>query len=139
MLVLACWRHTRYLTSNKLTTKKLSEIQLKLRVMINWQEGRFLAGSKWIRVASKLYGVNDTLIIFVFVLYFTVLYCFVLYCIVLFCIALYCIELYCIALYCFVLYCIVFYCFVLWFFCISFIFLLRICVQTCMRVVYEEV
>ena len=34
-------------------------------------------------VASKLYGVNATIIIFVFVLYCIVLYCIVLYCIVL--------------------------------------------------------
>ena len=33
-------------------------------------------------VASKLYGVNATIIIFVFVLYCIVLYCIVLYCIV---------------------------------------------------------
>ena len=48
-------------------------------------------------MASKLYGVEATIIIFVFVLY---LYCIVLYCIVLYCIVLY--------LYCIVLYCIVF-------------------------------
>ena len=34
----------------------------------------------------KLYGVNATIIIFVFVLYCIVLYCIVLYCIVLYCI-----------------------------------------------------
>ena len=45
-------------------------------------------------VASKLYGVNATIIIFVFVLYCIVLYCIVLYCIVLYCIVLYCIVLY---------------------------------------------
>ena len=37
-----------------------------------------------ITVASKLYGVNATIIIFVFVLYCIILYCIVLYCIVLF-------------------------------------------------------
>ena len=36
-------------------------------------------------MASKLYGVNATIIIFVFVLYCIVLYCIVLYCIVLYC------------------------------------------------------
>ena len=41
-------------------------------------------------VASKLYGVNATIIIFVFVLYCIVLYCIVLYCIVLYFILLYC-------------------------------------------------
>ena len=40
-------------------------------------------------MASKLYGVDATIIIFVFVLYFIVLYCIVLYCIVLYCIVLY--------------------------------------------------
>ena len=55
-------------------------------------------------MASKLYGVDATIIIFVFVLYCIVLYCIVLYCIVLYCIVLYCIVLYCIVLY---LYCIV--------------------------------
>ena len=65
-------------------------------------------------VASKLYGVNATIITFVFVLYCIVLYCIVLYCIVLYCIVLYCIVLYCIVLYCIVLYCIVLYCIVLY-------------------------
>ena len=51
-------------------------------------------------LASKLYGVNATIIIFVFVLYCFVLYCIVLYCIVLFCIVLYCFVLYCIVLFC---------------------------------------
>ena len=46
--------------------------------------------------ASKLYGVNATIIIFVFVSYCIVLYCIVLYCIVLYCIVSYCIVLYCI-------------------------------------------
>ena len=41
-------------------------------------------------MVSKLYGVNATIIIFVFVLYCIVLYCIVLYCIVLFCFVLYC-------------------------------------------------
>ena len=58
-------------------------------------------------VASKLYGVNATIIIFVFDLYCIVLYCIVLYCIVLYCIVLYCIVLYCIVMYFIVLYCIV--------------------------------
>ena len=58
-------------------------------------------------MASKLYGVNATIIIFVFVLYCIVLYC--IYCILLYCIVLYCIVLYCILLYCIVLYCIVLY------------------------------
>ena len=65
-------------------------------------------------IASKLYGVDATIIIFVFVLYCIVLYCIVLYCIVLYCIVLYCIVLYCIVLYCIVLYCIVLYCIVLY-------------------------
>ena len=65
-------------------------------------------------MASKLYGVNATIIIFVFSLYCIVLYCIVLYCIVLYCIVLYCIVLYCIVLYCIVLYCIVLYCIVLY-------------------------
>ena len=67
-------------------------------------------------VASKLYGVYATIIIFVFfciVLYCIVLYCIVLYCIVLYCIFVYCIVLYCILLYCIVLYCIVMFCLVL--------------------------
>ena len=42
-------------------------------------------------MASKLYGVNTSIIIFVFVLYCILLYCIVLYCIVLYCIVLYCI------------------------------------------------
>ena len=41
-------------------------------------------------VASKLYGVNATIIILVFVLYCIVLYCIVLYCIVLYYIVFYC-------------------------------------------------
>ena len=65
-------------------------------------------------MASKLYGVDATIIIFVFVLYCIVLYCIVLYCIVLYRIVLYCIVLYCIVLYCIVLYCIVLYCIVLY-------------------------
>ena len=65
-------------------------------------------------VASKLYGVNATILIFVFVLYCIVLYCIVLCCIVLYCIVLYCIVLYCNVLYCIVLYCIVLYCIVLY-------------------------
>ena len=36
-------------------------------------------GLMWFNVASKLYGVNATIIIFVFVLYCIVLYCSVLY------------------------------------------------------------
>ena len=43
-------------------------------------------------MASKLYVVNATIIIFVFVLYCIVLYCIVLYCIVLYFIVLYCIH-----------------------------------------------
>ena len=46
-------------------------------------------------MASKLYGVNATIIIFMFVLYCIVLYCIVLYCIVMYCIVSYCIVLYC--------------------------------------------
>ena len=42
-------------------------------------------------MVSKLYGVNVTIIIVVFILYCVVLYCIVLYCIVLYCIVLYCI------------------------------------------------
>ena len=61
-------------------------------------------------VSLKLYGVNATIIIFVFVLYCVLLYCIVLYCIVLYCIVLYYFVLYCIVLYCIVLYCIVLYC-----------------------------
>ena len=53
-------------------------------------------GKKINLVASKLYGVNANIIVFVFVLYCIVLYCIVLYCIVLYCIVLYCIVLYCI-------------------------------------------
>ena len=58
-------------------------------------------------VVSKLYGVNATIVIFVFVLY-----CFVFYCIVL-----YYIVLYCTVLYCTVSYCIVFYSIVLCYIC----------------------
>ena len=43
-------------------------------------------------MASKLYGVDATIIIFVVLLYCIVLYCIVLYCIVLYCIVLYCIR-----------------------------------------------
>ena len=45
-------------------------------------------------MASKLYGVIATILLFVFVLYCIVLYCIVLYCIVFYCILLYCIVLY---------------------------------------------
>ena len=55
------------------------------------------------RLKSNLYGANDTIIIFVFVLYCIVLYFIVLHRIVLYCIVLYCIVLYCIVLYCIVL------------------------------------
>ena len=70
----------------------------------------------YILVASKLYGVDATTLIFLlfcFVLYCIVLYFIVLYCIVLYCIVLYCIVLYCIVMYFNVLYCIVLCCFVL--------------------------
>ena len=40
------------------------------------------------RKVFLLYGVNATIIIFVFVLYCILLYCIVLYCIVLYCISL---------------------------------------------------
>ena len=53
--------------------------------------------------ASKIYGVNATIIIFVFVLYCIVLYCIVLYCIMLYCIVLFCFVLYYIVLFCIVL------------------------------------
>ena len=76
-----------------------------------WIKKKFFFGSSNFIlkiVASKLYGVNATIIIFVFVLYCIVFYFIVLYCIVLYCIVLYCNVLYCIVLYCIVLYCIVF-------------------------------
>ena len=77
-------------------------------------------------VASKLYGVNASMIIFVFVLYCIVLYCILLYCIVLYFIVLYCIVLYCIVLYCIVLYCIVLFCIVLY--CIVLYCILLYCI-----------
>ena len=65
-------------------------------------------------MASKLYGVDATIIMFLFVfccilLYRNALYCIVLYCIVFYYIVLFCIVLYCIVWYCIVLYCIVLY------------------------------
>ena len=66
-------------------------------------------------VASKLYGVNAAIIIFLFVLYCIVFFCFVLYCIVLYCFVFYCIVLCCILLYFIVLYCVVFYCILLYY------------------------
>ena len=60
-------------------------------------------------MASKLYGVDATIIMFLFVFCCIVLYRNALYCIVLYCIVLYCIVWYCIVLYYIVLYCIVLY------------------------------
>ena len=85
-------------------------------------------------MASKLYGVNATIIIFLFLLYFIVLFCIVLYCNVLLCIVLYCIVLYCIVLYCIVLYCIVLYCIVLCF--IVFPCIVLYCIKLCFIVLY---
>ena len=66
--------------------------------LYNWNyfSGLFHNISFHLIVASKLYGVDATIIIFVFVLYCIVLYCILLYCIVFYCIVLYCIVLYCI-------------------------------------------
>ena len=50
--------------------------------MNNLQAYIYLMIPQYIHVASKLYGVDATIIIFVFVLYCIVLYCIVLYCIV---------------------------------------------------------
>ena len=58
-------------------------------------------------MASKLHGVNATIIIFVFVFYCISLSFILLYCTLLYCIVLYCIVLCFIVLYCFVFYCIV--------------------------------
>ena len=60
--------------------------------MNNLQAYIYLMIPQYIHMASKLYGVDATIIIFVFVLYCIVLYCIVLYCIVLYCIVLYCIH-----------------------------------------------